>query len=139
DGDESITAEEFKRGLQKPEVRDFISAMQVEISDAEKFFAMLDEDGSGEVDLVEFVTGMQRLRGEAKSVDIHMMLHENRKMLGIVSGLVDVIGEDHLKAGTASDCGSPRVVKQLSRGTCSPGASASGRVAAFGSLAEPVS
>jgi len=136
DGDESITADEFKQGLQKPEVRDFISAMQVEISDAEKFFAMLDEDGSGEVDLVEFVTGMQRLRGEAKSVDIHMMLHENQKMLSIVRGLVDIMSEEYLKdgeaqAGTASECNSqtarhssPRVARQRSTGSCSPAAPA---------------
>lgn len=125
DGDESITAEEFKKGLQKPEVRDFISAMQVEISDAEKFFAMLDEDGSGEVDLVEFVTGMQRLRGEAKSVDIHMMLHENRKMLGIVRGLVDIMADYGLvdleaKVGTASECNSPRIANAHSCGSPLP-------------------
>jgi len=92
DGDNLVSAADFKIALQRAEVREFISAMQVEISDAHAFFDLLDADSSGEVDIVEFVTGMQRLRGEAKSVDIHMMVHENRKMLSMVTGLIDILG-----------------------------------------------
>merc|ERR1712032_1801651 len=90
------------------------------VSDAEQFFTMLDEDGSGEVDLVEFVQGMQRLRGEAKSVDIHMMLYENRKMLRIVNGLVDYMGDKLAEVG--SEPASPKSPKahRSTLGSASP-------------------
>jgi hypothetical protein len=93
DGDEMITADEFKEAMQRQEIREFISAMQVEVHNPERFFDLLDHDNDGEVDLVEFVEGMQRLRGEAKSVDVHMMVNENRKMLQMVTGLMDLLEE----------------------------------------------
>jgi len=91
DGDQTITFDEFAVSLESKEVVDYISALEVEISDAKVFFQMLDVDGSGKVDIIEFISGMRKFRGEAKSVDIQMMIHENKKLFKLVSGLVGVL------------------------------------------------
>lgn len=107
DGDNLITDEEFLESLEKQEIRDYISALDVEINDAKEFFSLLDADGSGQVDIIEFVTGMQKFRGEAKSIDIHMMLHENRKLFKVVGGLVGVLMEQwegQEGPGDSNDC-----------------------------------
>merc|ERR1711920_291403 len=92
-GDNMITFDEFCHSLAKQDVRDYIAALQVEITDAKAFFSMLDFDGSGSVDIFEFVTGMLKLRGEAKSADIQLLMHESRRMLSLFRGLVDVVNE----------------------------------------------
>jgi Ca2+-binding EF-hand superfamily protein len=109
DGDNLITDEEFLESLEKQEIRDYISALDVEINDAKEFFQLLDADGSGQVDIIEFVTGMQKFRGEAKSIDIHMMLHENRKLFKVVGGLVGALMEQwegQEGPGDSNDCDS---------------------------------
>merc|ERR1712087_817780 len=93
DGDNMISYEEFCRSLERQDVRDFVSALQVDISDAKAFFALLDEDDSGSVDILEFVAGMLKLRGEAKSADIQIMQLEVRKLLAAYRDLLDVMGE----------------------------------------------
>jgi voltage-gated sodium channel len=88
DGDQLITFDEFMESLQEQEVRDYISALEVDVTDAKVFFQMLDRDGSGSVDILEFTSGMRKFRGEAKSVDIHMMLHQNKQLFKLVTCLV---------------------------------------------------
>ncbi|CAK0807606.1 unnamed protein product [Prorocentrum cordatum] len=95
DGDQLVTFEEFVASLEQQEVRDYLSALEVDVTDAKVFFQMLDDrDGSGSVDIMEFTSGMQKFRGEAKSVDIHMMLHENKKLFKLVSCLVGMLWAD---------------------------------------------
>lgn len=46
-----------------------------------KIYDLLDADGSGSVDLDEFVTGCIAFRGEAKAVDINILQAEHTVML----------------------------------------------------------
>jgi len=41
------------------------------------------------VDILEFVDGMLRLKGEAKSSDVHMLMHHSRKVVNLVSEFMD--------------------------------------------------
>jgi Ca2+-binding EF-hand superfamily protein len=91
DGDQLITFDEFLLSLEEQEVRDYMAALEVDISDVKLFFQMMDRDGSGTVDIMEFTSGIRKLRGEAKSVDIHMMIHENKKLFKLVSCLVGTL------------------------------------------------
>mmetsp|Transcript_46365 Transcript_46365/g.132665 ORF Transcript_46365/g.132665 Transcript_46365/m.132665 type:complete len:107 (-) Transcript_46365:101-421(-) len=91
DGDSVITFPEFLDSLEQEEVRDYISALEVDVSDAKLFFQMLDRDHSGSVDIMEFTSGMRKFRGEAKSVDVHMMLYESRRLFNLVSVLVGTL------------------------------------------------
>jgi len=42
---------------------------------------MLDLDDSGEVDMEEFVSGCLRLKGNAKSIDIHTLMFEIKYLM----------------------------------------------------------
>jgi voltage-gated sodium channel len=91
DGDQLISFQEFLESLEQEEVRDFLAALEVDVTDAKVFFEMLDRDGSGTVDIMEFTSGMRKFRGEAKSVDLHMLLYENKRLFKLVSCLVGTL------------------------------------------------
>lgn len=56
------------------EVKEFMQALSIDLDDASNMFSLLDRNGDGTVDIVEFVMGMEKLRGEAKSSDIHFLI-----------------------------------------------------------------
>ena len=44
--------------------------------DASLLAELLDHDGSGDISLNEFITGCERMKGEAKGIDVHRLLME---------------------------------------------------------------
>jgi len=91
--DNIVTFEEFEESLKQEEIIDYFSALRVDIEDAKQFFVLLDLQGSGSVDIVQFVTGMERLRGEARSADLHIVLQQNRMVMTMLSKLVRILGD----------------------------------------------
>jgi len=69
-----ITRDEFMRGMHRYEVREFMRALSIDLKDADKMYSLLDRNNDGMVDIVEFVQGMEKMRGEAKSSDIHFLM-----------------------------------------------------------------
>jgi hypothetical protein len=69
DGD-SITAEEFAHFLQDENVAAFLTALDLGVHDPHVFFMLLDEDGSGSLDLDEFVDGCFKLHGKSTVLDL---------------------------------------------------------------------
>merc|ERR1712183_570020 len=43
-------------------------------------FRMLDDDDSGVIDIEEFCEGCMRLKGEARSYDLHRLLHDVKRL-----------------------------------------------------------
>jgi len=76
-----ISYDEFMRALERRDVQDFLVALDINASEASTLFQMLDANGDGHVDLVEFVDGMSLLKGEAKSSDIQILLMHVRTMI----------------------------------------------------------
>jgi len=74
DGDGRIGIEEFRRVMEDQQVRVWLSSMELDFSNTDLLFSMVDNDGSGEITLDELVAGFGRLRGSAKTIDL-MMLH----------------------------------------------------------------
>ncbi len=58
----------------------WLSTMEVEVSEVDGLFDMLDT-GDGKVSFDEFIKGLMRMRGYAKGVDIVSLLYESRKIL----------------------------------------------------------
>ena len=83
----SLDLKGLESQLQNPQVVDFLKFLDVNISDVPGLFKVLDVDGTGRVGTDEFVVGMMRLRGTARSIDMAMMLHENRKLCAQLSAL----------------------------------------------------
>jgi len=58
----------------------YFDALGINPSEVSSLFALMDLDDSGEVNLEEFLDGCKRLKGEARSYDIHCIIFETRKM-----------------------------------------------------------
>jgi len=72
-GDGALSKDEFFSAMAQAEVQDFMDALGIDPDNAVEVFLLLDEDGDGMVTLQEFVVGMERIRGESKSIDIQML------------------------------------------------------------------
>jgi len=71
-------------------------SLEIDPSDAWSFFKLLDKDGSGFVDLEEFIDGCIRLKGKATGFHMERIAYENKwlmEMLAKVSLDVTLLSE----------------------------------------------
>lgn len=66
----AITLEEFRAQLGNPEMEEYFKTIDLDMSEADKLFELLDVHGEGAVSSDEFVNGCLRLRGTVKAYDI---------------------------------------------------------------------
>jgi len=83
-GDGHITWEEFAEVLKQPKVRQYMSALDLDVTDVEMLFGVLD-DGDGKMSFEEFLEGAKRTRGTAKSLDMIKVMHEVHKIVDVVA------------------------------------------------------
>jgi len=70
DGDGAMSFDEFVHQLNKDSTKIWLSALDIDVSDPEGLFELLDLKGNGEVALAEFIFGAAQLRGPAQSRDL---------------------------------------------------------------------
>merc|ERR1711933_697878 len=71
--------EEFESKLDDRYMQEFFLAIDVDLREAKTVFKLIDVDGSGALDLEEFMNGCLRLRGPARALDLTMLVHEFRR------------------------------------------------------------
>jgi len=71
-GDGKLDIEEFKAILLDSDVKIWLAAMDLDASDAEELFEMLD-DGDGRLTAEELVIGVSKLRGGARAMDLRKL------------------------------------------------------------------
>merc|ERR1719343_1748899 len=81
DSSNSITLSEMEHFLTDPSLMMYLEAMEIQPDDARTLFRLLDKDESGCVSIDEFCQGCLRLKGDAKSFDIHCIIFENHRLL----------------------------------------------------------
>jgi len=81
DNSGDLTWEEFETYLQQEHVQAYFQSFQLDVSQAHTLFRLLDVDGSNCVEIDEFVEGCMRMRGQARSIDVHMLLYETEMMI----------------------------------------------------------
>jgi len=85
DGSGFIDYNEYREIFEDPEVRTWLSAMELDVSDLEMIFQLLDEDEDGRLSRNDLVQGISRLKGHARRTDMNFLMHhhhaELRKML----------------------------------------------------------
>lgn len=86
DGTGSITMEEFTALLDSPQVRTWLSVLELEVREVDGLFQLLD-NGDGLISFEEFLSGVMRLRGGAKTVDLVTLLYENKKLAGQIRAI----------------------------------------------------
>lgn len=78
-GDGRISEEEFMEVLSDPLAISFLAVMDLHVTDLHSIFGLLD-DGDGKVTMHEFCGGINKLKGQARSLDIFILKEENQRL-----------------------------------------------------------
>merc|ERR1719197_600483 len=95
-----IRLEDFHALLEEPRVKTWLSVLELEVNEITGLFELLD-DGDGRISFEEFLSGVLRLRGGAKSVDLVTLLYENKKIVGHLNELKEVMEHPHARPESA--------------------------------------
>lgn len=79
-GDGKCTLAEFEKHLADTKMQALLRSLDIEVRDALLLFDLLDNDGSGEIDMEEFITGCITLRGPAKAVHVEKLKRLHNEM-----------------------------------------------------------
>lgn len=79
DCDGLVSLAEFKAVVHDLDIRQWLSAMEMDVRDVDTVFRLLDADGSQCLTIDELVTGVGRLKGTARAIDVATLLHEERE------------------------------------------------------------
>jgi len=84
-----LSWEEFEGYLSDPDVRAYFKTMELDVSQAKALWILLDTDETNALSIGEFVEGCMRLRGNARSLDVALLLYENEKMISRLTAFMD--------------------------------------------------
>merc|ERR1712139_92876 len=76
-----ITIEEIQDHFSDIRVRTYFQVLGMDPDDIQRLFQLIDQDESGEVEVNEFLDGCLRLKGEARSIDLHTVMYDCKACL----------------------------------------------------------
>merc|ERR1719487_333546 len=82
----TLSKDEFNVVMANPKVKTWLQVLELEVHDAEALFRLLD-DGDGEVTYDEFLKGVMRLKGQARSIDVVAIMRSGDKTLDLCKRL----------------------------------------------------
>uniref|UniRef100_A0A7S1M2X7 EF-hand domain-containing protein n=1 Tax=Alexandrium catenella TaxID=2925 RepID=A0A7S1M2X7_ALECA len=89
-----ITYGQLESLLDDPDTVAHFKVMGLDVTEARGLFQLLDVDEMKEVDIEEFVTGMMRLKGNAKGTDVAAVMYENKRIIVRLSAFMRYV-EDY--------------------------------------------
>jgi len=98
-GDGLIDKDEFSDMMADPDVRTWMAAMGLNVRDANLVFKLIDDEGTGEITPERLVAGLAKLKGNARSIDLNMMIKGMDETKDMVKELRDVMTEKSLRDG----------------------------------------
>jgi len=107
-GDGLIEYSDFHDGLSDKNIYDYLGTLELDPGDLENLFFLLD-DGDGRVDADEFISGVNGLKGMAKSIDVATLLRMTKdldtkitEVLTVEKDLVNAVAKKNNKKGQGS-------------------------------------
>merc|ERR1711972_467722 len=82
-GDGRLNIEEFECIVENAMVKTWLQVLELEVHDAQALFRLLD-NGDGEITYEEFLTGVLRLKGQARTMDVVSIMHSTDRTLEAV-------------------------------------------------------
>jgi hypothetical protein len=107
DGSGQLSWEEFRTHLVDNRVKAYFQTLDLDIQQAHVLFKLLDCNDNGEVGIDEFLDGCLRLKGQAKSLDLHLVIYQLEKLIKGSAMIYGDILEPSKKATTKSTVYTP--------------------------------
>eukprot|EP00928_Gymnodinium_smaydae_P007948 TRINITY_DN1284_c1_g3_i1.p1 TRINITY_DN1284_c1_g3~~TRINITY_DN1284_c1_g3_i1.p1 ORF type:complete len:642 (-),score=116.18 TRINITY_DN1284_c1_g3_i1:286-2211(-) len=79
----TVTWKDFQGALDNKGVSQFFDAIELDVSEAETLFELLDTSGDGVVSADEFLCGCLRLRGHAKALDLLVLSRDVTRLFDL--------------------------------------------------------
>lgn len=89
-----LTLQEFEMVVSIPKVKTWLQVLDLDFHDAQALFRLLD-DGDGEVTYDEFLQGVMRLKGQARSIDIVGIMRTGDKTLEAMRNVAVFLEDIH--------------------------------------------
>jgi len=89
-----LSFDEFTKHLQDPMVKAYFNTLDLDTRQADVLFHLLDRDESGEVGITEFLDGCLRLKGEARNLDMNLVIYQMEHLLKESKNLLKRIGTE---------------------------------------------
>lgn len=93
----SITKHEMLNALDLRDIGPYFSGLGIDVHQAEDMFDVLDQDGSGCVSKREFMLGCLRLKGEARGMDVAVIMRDLTFIKQRLTGLGDRLHREILE------------------------------------------
>jgi len=112
-GDGFLDREEFIQVMTDVEIVNWLAAMDLQISDPNMLFDMV-EDGNGTISAEQLVKGVGRLKGSARSTDLHQYGQDIKKLTQMVESMSrrSMLPRVNTDSAGASDLTGPKPAKQ---------------------------
>eukprot|EP00927_Polykrikos_kofoidii_P064750 TRINITY_DN6029_c0_g1_i1.p1 TRINITY_DN6029_c0_g1~~TRINITY_DN6029_c0_g1_i1.p1 ORF type:complete len:709 (+),score=96.97 TRINITY_DN6029_c0_g1_i1:82-2208(+) len=120
----TITLSAFENYMRDNRIQAYFRSLDLHINEVWSLFRLIDVDGTNELDIDEFVDGCLRIRGPAKSLEVHELMYQIAWLMDTVVHLVASV-EEHLEQSSSrrgtffgrqrSDPASPRAMAQTAR------------------------
>lgn len=79
----SLSWKQFNNMVHDPFIRAWLAAYEFDVSDAKLVFDLMD-DGDGLLTVDELMVGVTRLKGAARSIDLHVVIHQVNELSRLV-------------------------------------------------------
>jgi len=91
--EESITFDQLEVLLSREDMQAYLSHLDITVESTGSMFKLLDTDGSGELSIEEFVDGLLRLKGQAKTIDLVGISYDIRRQAVVMAEFMDFVEE----------------------------------------------
>lgn len=99
-GDGLVDVEEFQATLREPDVQTWLASMDLDVEDAGVVFQLVDADGDGRLTAEELVAGVSRLMGDARNLDLLVLMREQKEIMHLIQD--EVIPKLDVAVGTSA-------------------------------------
>jgi len=93
DSEKSLSWDEFETKFTDERIKAYFLSLDLDMSSVAKVYDLIDADGSGDIELAEFVEACVNYRGNAKAVDFCILQRQFEKMAQQLGGLEEQITE----------------------------------------------
>jgi hypothetical protein len=107
-----LSWKEFKTHLENDRVKAYFQTLDLDIRKAHTLFKLLDRNDNGEVGIEEFLDGCLRLKGQAKSLDMNLVIYQLETLIGEVSRTVPTKTDSHSASPEKSYKGKARASEE---------------------------